>query len=519
MGLDLEIRNACHAFWAGRRFMKRRTALLKLGDGGHVKIADVLASGLFFSFGENVSTKITTVEFFSIFMRPIKKSFTQDNCSVYVASFDDESNKSKRKAKTMAKRVENAKKFKPDLVPYDSSLVLTTDGLYDTETKLTEKLDLDRFRISKSFRPALMTLFQEFLQRENFMRSDQLLILEFSKDGPVFFPSIDNWPKDVPMPIDFARHSHSESDPSLSWCARVFRNKPVVVVGVDTDLIAIFFISLGALKNTSDRNPLLLWFPKDSSEEVIDLNGLVDDVLSATQLTAEQFALYCIFCGSDYVDKGIYAKGFGCLPILYALRRSKKELQHLVDICKKTKYKGDEVDSNAIEEAFVPVSRIIRKLYESGRKLENTNAMKGLRAFTYDYLTLKKGKINETNSSSSKIITNDLDTSSKRKIPNQGNNSSEINKDDMILEKTKTKVSNRIEIDDIESSSSDEEDPKEEEEYSYCDRNIMSFETIRMKYASSKSFKIPNDTDVRKSVESIIWNYIFWQNQAVPLLN
>jgi len=503
MGIDVQIKEFIKSGWSKKSFISKQKAQEQIGEG-FVKIQDCLTS-LFHIKGPRFSGLFKTSELYEVFVKPIRKAFKEDNARVYVAILDDEVNKSIRKARTHARRAKASKT--KNIKPYESTISLVQEGIYDSDSGQTTLFDIERLAITKSLRPALWALFLTWLKTESFLElGEHLLIFEYASGtseaaGPVFLPSLEAWPAEVQKPDNFY-HDHSEGDPSCAYWANIFKNKNCIVMSVDGDLIPIFFQLIGSMKDTK-QNSLLYWFFNESAEHVVDVKTMTKDVTSATGLTHEQFVLYCIVCDTDYVDKSMWAQGFGCLPILYTLKQMKKELQHILDICGNIAYTKEIVDEEAVEKAMIPFKRIVQKLYENGRKKEFNQAMMALKPMVYQVPKVS-GKKAKTTEEGDYVVTQ------------EDENETPVRKD----KKTEApgSHSSKNELYDHAETSEDDMNVEQQDKYKYTTR-LMSFETIKTKYGNMKSYKVPDEDTIKQVTDEVMWNYIFWRQQTVREFN
>lgn len=353
-GLDSSIKNTIKEQYAPLTFKQRDKVTF---EDNHVVIADWLTR-ILYTRGPNKNGLLTGLEYYRMAMQPVHDSF-KSGCSVYVAIIDDVTNIPPEKGDTQRRRkVAKAKQLhmkakkaglKP-IIPYRDNVIINDDGIYDPDTETTDKIDMDRLSISSSIKTALWKYIAKLMHEEP-LSDGKLLIFEYSKSGPEFIPSVHNWPTSTtPLPKTFL-HNHGEGDPSCLFWASIFRRHPTVsMVSTDSDLIALYAACM-ALR--PDLLPKRLYW-QHAYGSIVDMPAMLARTCSVLDLKYDEFALFCIFCGTDFVLNESYAFGFGVMPMLYACRRAQSRLRKMCD--SRTGIKLDDV------------MYVLRCLYQHGRK-------------------------------------------------------------------------------------------------------------------------------------------------------
>jgi hypothetical protein len=371
MGLDTEIRRLLREEWAIQAFLDNGEAMKanKLKPGG-VEIEDGLTRLLHVTTAAH-SSEFTGQELYETLKMPIHAAFTYSKAAVYVLMFDDEQKKPKEKARTQAKR---AAASDQSIKPYKSNSVFCDAGItslavlnredddedYGDEGAVaaataTTKIDLRRLAKSRWLRRKLYTYFAHKFSQDTFIPEGSLLLFEYESDSVLQYPSSAAWPSSITKPTTF-KHNHSESDPSCAYWAGVFHEKQVVITSTDTDIIGIFAAVFG---KEGKKMSTSLWWRYDK-KVLVSLRMLIQLATMATGLTADQFMMYCISNGTDYVDDKKYARGFGPTYMLSAMRQCHRSVQAMFDACLKN-------DPLVVATHF---DKVLRVMYTNGRTQE-----------------------------------------------------------------------------------------------------------------------------------------------------
>jgi hypothetical protein len=316
MGLDTNLKKLAKTSWAPHAFKESKTMPQPLKDS--VIIEDLLHRVTTQAFCSYPPT-FTGDAIYDFVLGPVKQHLANDQWQVrgYVLTLDDEKAKADlgRKAKTLAKRAST----RPSVQPYDTGMELCADGLMASDSKVGCAFQLGRLMATRSLRTKLWAYVESRIAHDTDLLAQlavrkQVLVFEHLASGPRFFPNRDSLPIDMVKTTGDFQHGHVEGDPSSVWWAKTFRGHPSIVVSRDTDIMLSFLL----LDEDEQPAKCRWWTMKDA--EVIDLPALVKGCCKAVDLTRHQLALVCILAGTDFVDKGEYAKGFGCTSILHTMR-------------------------------------------------------------------------------------------------------------------------------------------------------------------------------------------------------
>jgi hypothetical protein len=445
MGIDTEIRDHLRDEWASDAFIPKEDALKRLGKGS-VRIEDVLTRVLH-TLGPNYDHMCTTLQYYDMFVRVVKHAFERENVRVYVIIADDETVKTTRKSATQASRAKQKNKQTPDAAPYPKHVVITDDGIFDPVAKTTEMIDLRRMAKSRWLRPALWQYMHKLMETDSLLDDDHMIIFEYSTDGPKILPSMVAWPDDVPVPNSL-KHNHTESDPSCAFWTRVFNTRAASIMSTDTDIIPVIMKTVSDLGDKV--NPEIMWY--NNTDTVVDMKLLTQDACRSTGLTVDQFVLYTIMCKTDYVDKQLYAKGFGCLPILYVARKMKSRLGAMI-----ASFQNRE-DGRVTDAAIEAFELFIRALYAEGRSRSNSDDMKRLIPGAGVKHSLTQTEVMASSSSS------------KRQKTDNGKKEKEFMPEEM--------------------------------------------DVIAKTYVNLKKYKLPTRDDMTEALDNIGWNFNFWKAQS-----
>lgn len=469
MGIDTEVRDSMREYWAKKSFTGVKEGLAKLSSD-YVSVYDMLAYVLH-ELSPNYTRRCTSIQFYQMVTDRVKRAFANEGARVFVCSVDDEHNKSWLKRTTHVKRDAASA-----AVPYPETSAIVNDGIYDSATKKTEALDLDRFAVSRWLRPSMWLFVDRLIQMDNFYDRDHLFIFEFDKKGPKLYPGLDAWPRNVPMYTSLC-HNHHEADPSLIfWVCRVFSTMKARIITTDTDVIPLLHQALSGTARDA-CNPAIIWTP--NAEYAVDVLQLTKDCRDALGMTGEALAMACILCGTDYVDKMKYAKGFGHLVIFAACRRRKDLIDALCTLANKYTYAHSLIISDEhIDEALVSFDVIMRVVYEHGRKTAWKDRMK----------LLKPIETITTTSTTTAITTTTIVTaSSSTQTP-----SSRKRKHPQSTASTSTATTVTI----------------------TTMHPPPSWTTLQEEYQSFKKWTLPNTDALRECVKRILLNFMLWRQQA-----
>jgi hypothetical protein len=503
MGIDLCVKQEILEHWAPSSSVSTSYVHTKMAaaGGNHVIIEDMLTR-VAHSTGPNHNHLCTTLEFYKFVIAPIKQAFDQYNARVYVMSFDDEANKSHRKAKTQQLRAQAAKKADPEVTKYPQTYTgFRVDGVYNSTTDETELIDIRRLARSKFLFPILWKYILDLLRTESFLSEDHLIVFEYEATGPVLIPSERAWPEGIPIPASLV-HNHSEGDPSSAFWTRIFNPLSCVICSIDTDLIPILCILEGRESLAHSENPEtegqarrdIYW--SYSAERSVNIPMMVRHVTKSTGLTAFQFAMFCILCDTDYVAKSIYAHNFGCLAILNAVRKRQDDLQKLVEAAFMTT--NDDVRRKNDDDVGERASEDVHK-YNSSEDPEELRLLRESIAAA-DAL---------------KLATDALD-SIMRYLYSIGR-AQHINEDMRALRPTKViVVAPAAVVGAVKADEGSKKKAKTKMFDSKVSESALPFwSELAKKYASKKAFKLPSRKDLQMSADCILWNFRMWQSQAI----
>lgn len=336
-----------------------------------VRISDVLNS-LRGREGARQNNTFSGIEFRHEFFDRRLDSFLAGTESMFWIVVDDSRLVPKQKSAEQARRIESRKPAlelvldaDPTFVPYTDDCTFQDDGIVRPQTADDDDGDDDdsesggcrsgageRFYLelvlnSRALRKKLMHFLGESIANafgQTIPEGKSIMLLYDGSEGA--------WEigHGCLVPILTGKFKgHSEFDTTVIRVAHEYiREHPIIIETTDTDTIPLVVSMYDHINAGVADVPPVYWVCEP--DFYVDCGAMTKGILSNVGLTARQFVLFCILCGTDYTDKMVYAKGFNDGAIRAAFSRPD---------CLKAFDELDAVDHTNIE----PLSQFQRWLY------------------------------------------------------------------------------------------------------------------------------------------------------------
>jgi hypothetical protein len=210
------------------------------------------------------------------------------------------------------------------------------DGIFDPRQPQQPATPFDMRRVdARPLRRKLWTylfnrLKQECLPRgcTLFIEFDSLCAWRFVGSGP-----------DAPTVFErdyTTSHGHGESDPSMAFwlvsqCFQPQQARLAVINSRDGDLLPILLHAVEVFERTAQpdepRQPVYWRSRGGGKTKVIEVRGYLKQVHRQLDLSEYQYMIFCILCGTDYLDKSLLCHWFGVQKIYEALYQVKDSFE------------------------------------------------------------------------------------------------------------------------------------------------------------------------------------------------
>lgn len=263
-------------------------------------------------------------------------------CRDVVFLCDAQSNVPPHKGSEQDKRRVSAKKADvkkglEEAIPYPRDAVFDLNGSgmihYTLDgTTIIEPICLRRLRLSKQLRTLLwQTFVQRIKHRVSGLGHHVTIWFDFDPTGPWRFHRksgvvIGGGEDGTDDPVEATHHTElahylGESDPALFWWAHYFQQQQpppsqVHLLTNDSDMMP-----LATLYQLRDRCPVkssIFWHC--DNKIIIDLTRFYALMTRGLGVTPMQFVFWCIYCGTDYLEKSEVTHGIGADRVLDGLK-------------------------------------------------------------------------------------------------------------------------------------------------------------------------------------------------------
>ncbi len=331
MGIDIGIRKELREGWVPSAFETSRSSMR------HDVVLDDVMTRVFTLYGPSAGGTFTGEQFFEAFYKPIREAIFSDQVSVYVAICDDQRGVPSQKSVTQQQRAESSK-----IAAYPADLVLDARGIKKpgglSEPFLTQRL----FR-TRSLRLQVWQLMLYYLKQQNFP-AGHTVVFDFDREGgPWVFHGCR-----AAVQVPQLKHELGEADMAVPFYVNLFPKKRIYIMTSDTDTLPILMMSIPKDRQIRDvfwvysdkRNVTKLKrkAPGTSSDKLLSDLVYVDLVTlrnslpgSSLMLDTEQFLLFTLLCGTDFVFKKWCFSWFGLFQLREAAMRSENLLKALHD--------------------------------------------------------------------------------------------------------------------------------------------------------------------------------------------
>lgn len=322
MGIHTDIRKNLRSLWAPNAFGLRRTMVSPLSRIENVWIDDFL-------------TRFRALQACSLDRQwYLHELFDQLVCSylkrtqptIYIMIIDDSTNVPQQKKETQAHRVEAMRlldermgRDKPVFYPTGSTFhhaegVLMPDG--------TREPTIDLRRIHKGVHQNLWLALRQYIETQQSWMADYLVkfVMDCDQRGPyVLEVSADKQPQHWKQNHEW-NHNLGEADTAIIWWTHFVSaaDTNIHIQTIDTDLIPIYCLYHSQHSALPRCN--IYWHYRDTCKNVadedrdvvVDLQKMVESIQSCQDLPQalrdpRMFALACLLCGHDNLNRGHYA--------------------------------------------------------------------------------------------------------------------------------------------------------------------------------------------------------------------
>jgi len=312
MGIDVAIRNELRTKWIPSAFSTQFQSMKNA-----VVIEDVLTR-VFLLYGPS-NGGFTGEQFFEVFYQPIREAFDIHKSSVYIAICDDQRFVPKEKEPTQHIRTEQAQKYNNQIEPYPNDTVIGPLGIKTTRSKQYEPFETQRLFRSRHLRLQVWEFIVTCLKQIPLL-PDQTIIFDFDNlKGPWVFKGRDN-----PYQSQTLKHSLGEADLGIPFFINLYPGSKIFAKTSDTDILPVSTFTIDQEREENTCYWVYLDKAQGKRELVyVDLIHLRNRLpTSCINLSKEQFFVFCIICGTDYIFKTWWLHRMRLIDILNCVRQS-----------------------------------------------------------------------------------------------------------------------------------------------------------------------------------------------------
>lgn len=226
------------------------------------------------------------------------------------------------------------------IIPYQNTVILSDDGIKEIDKNEVEKIDPERFKLSRCIRPLLMEYIIKNINLD-FLKEDQSVIIHYKKTHFTRFTSNNTKTEEIFTPFE-----HLETD-ITQWYYALKSKGNVKFMSSDSDIIPISM-------NVMNKDKIFYWH---NLRQTFDLMKIKECLETAYKLDKNYLNCISILCGCDYFDvsahkddnKIIIKAGIkyqiGDDKVIKAIQRKRKHQEEVVDNKKRVKIPINNIDS------------------------------------------------------------------------------------------------------------------------------------------------------------------------------
>jgi len=308
MGIDVTIRNELRTKWIPSAFSTQFQSMKNA-----VVIEDVLTR-VFLLYGPS-NGGFTGDQFFEVFYQPIREAFDIHKSSVYIAICDDQRFVPKEKEPTQHIRTER----RSQVEPYPEDTVIGPLGIKTTRSKQYEPFETQRLFRSRHLRIQVWEFIVTYLKQISLLPG-QTIIFDFDNlKGPWVFRG-----RKQAYQSETLKHSLGEADLGIPFFINLYPDNKIFAYTSDTDILPVSTFTID--KEREENTCYWVYLDKAQGKRelvYVDLIHLRNRLpASSLRLSKEQFFVFCLISGTDYIFKTWWLHRMRLIDILDCVRQS-----------------------------------------------------------------------------------------------------------------------------------------------------------------------------------------------------